>query len=146
MKNIFTLLAFFITTYSFAQNSANANPAPATTLETKEEKENWVFEKVEIGATFKGGLVSWQNFIVKNLDAQVPEKKGAKAGSYAVVVKFIVNKDGTLSDFEIEKNPGYGTGEEVIRLLKKSSRWKPAMQNGNVVRAWYRQPINFVVQ
>ena len=55
-------------------------------------------------------------------------------------------KDGTLTDFIIEKNLGYGTGEEVVRLLKTSPKWKPALQNGVVVNAIFRQPVNFLVQ
>ena len=65
---------------------------------------------------------------------------------YSVLVSFIVKKDGTLSNFIIEKNPGYGTGEEVVRLLKTTPKWKPALQNGVVVNAIFRQPVTFLVQ
>ncbi|MCH5719984.1 energy transducer TonB [Niabella hibiscisoli] len=72
---------------------------------------------MDVDAAFKG---SWNNFIERNLDGQVPTDKGAPAGNYEVLIKFIVNENGTVSNIEPITNEGYGMEEEVVRILKKS--------------------------
>jgi periplasmic protein TonB len=117
MKKLLLLFILFITTNSFAQK---IKPKPATRKMVRTE--NVVFEKVETQASFPGGPASWQNFLRTKLKAEVPGNNGAPEGKYTVVVKFTISKNGTLSNFVIESNPGYGTGEEVIRLMKISPK------------------------
>jgi periplasmic protein TonB len=140
MKNIFLLITLFIATNSFAQEIKNIPPA-----EPQEKVEEELFQKVEVEAEFPGGQKEWVKFLQKNLNANAPSDKAAKAGTYIVIVRFIVGKDGTLRDIVIEKNPGYGTGEEVLKTMRKSPKWKPGMQNGVTVSSVKRQPITFVV-
>jgi periplasmic protein TonB len=143
MKNIFLLVTLFIATNSFAQEVKNVPPP----VEAKEVGgEDLVFQEVEIESTFPGGQKEWVKFLQKNLKADTPAKNGAKAGRYTVVVRFVVGKDGKLSDFVIENNAGYGTGEEVVRMLKKSPKWNPGIQNGTLVSSVKKQPVTFVVE
>jgi hypothetical protein len=53
----------------------------------------------------------------------------------------MVEKDGSLSEFEIVKDLGFGTADEVIRVLKLSPKWIPGSENGKAVRVEYRMPI-----
>jgi periplasmic protein TonB len=146
LKNIILLLTLFIATNSFAQEVKNIPPPPPLEkTETKEEVVN-KFQRVEVEATFPGGIDAWRKFLQKNLKANTPAKNGAKVGRYTVVVRFVVGKDGKLSDFVIEENAGYGTGEEVVRMLKKSPKWIPGMQNGRTVSSLKRQPVTFLVE
>jgi protein TonB len=69
----------------------------------------------------------------------------APDGTYEVVVKFIVKSDGTLADIAVESNPGYGTAQEAIRLIKISPSWIPASKFGHNVDAYRRQPISFSI-
>jgi periplasmic protein TonB len=147
MKKILVLLTLFIATNSFAQDVKNIPPPQLEKTETKDdEDEDSVFQEVEIESTFPGGLDAWRKFLQKNLKANTPGKNGAKVGRYNVIVRFVVGKDGKLSDFVIENNAGYGTGEEVVRMLKKSPKWNPGIQNGTVVGSVKRQPVTFVVE
>ncbi len=145
IKIIFTLLTIFFTINSFAQETKYKPKPTKVKRKTVMVEEDMVFEKVENQASFIGGVLAWQKFIQTNLKADVPANNGAPAGKYQVLVRFTIEKDGSLSDFVLENNPGYGTGEEVIRLLKTSPKWKPAIQSGIKVKAIYRQPINFLV-
>ena len=97
-------------------------------------------------ATFQGGDAEWRIFMQKNLNGSVPVDKSAPEGTYTVVMKFIVESDGTLTDIAPESNPGYGTAEEALRVIKLSPKWKPANQYGRFVRAYRRQPITFLVE
>lgn len=107
--------------------------------------DNTVFTKVEVDAEFPGGMGAWAKFLQRNLDADVPVNNGAPVGTYRVIIRFIVGKDGSASDIQPETSFGYGMEEEAIRAIKKAPKWTPAIQNGRNVNAYKRQPITFVV-
>ena len=112
----------------------------------KEDDEGKVFNKVEIEAEFPGGTGAWTKYLKNNLDANTPVDNGASEGTYQVIVRFIVSKDGSISDVVAETKHGFGMEAEAIKIIKKGPRWTPAQQNGRMVNAYRRQPITFVVQ
>lgn len=107
-------------------------------LPVKEEEDyNKVFQKVEIESDYPGGRIAWQRFLNKNLRfPPVEEVQGT------VVVQFIVGKDGSVSDVEAVSGPDELRGE-AVRVIKKSGKWTPAIQNGHQVISQKRQPIIF---
>ena len=110
-----------------------------------EEDKNKVFTKVEVESSYSGGLGAWRRYLQNNLDTDVPGSNGAPAGQYTVVVRFIVSKDGSVSDVVAETNHGYGMEQEAIRTIKKSGLWTPAVLYGKNVNSYKRQPITWVV-
>ena len=62
-------------------------------------------------------------------------------GNGSVYIKFMVEKDGSLSEFEILRDMGFGTGEEAIRVLKLSPKWIPGKDKDKPVRVQYSLPI-----
>lgn len=112
----------------------------------KEDDEGKIFTKVEVEAGFPGGDAAWRNYLQKNLNTEVPADNGAGEGTYTVIVKFVVSKDGSLSQIECETDPGFGVCQEAIRVIKRTKNWTPAIQNGRNVNAYRRQPITFLVQ
>jgi periplasmic protein TonB len=115
------------------------------TEQPKEDDENKVFNKVEVEASFPGGDAAWTRYLRNNLDANVPIDNGAPEGTYQVIVKFIVSRDGSISSVEAETKHGYGMESEAMKIIKKGPKWTPALQNGRHVNAYRRQPITFVV-
>ena len=111
---------------------------------TVPDDENKIFTKVEQEAEFPGGQSAWRRYLENNLNANSLD--GAAPGTYTVIVKFVVSKDGSLSDIQAETNHGAGMEKEAIRAIKNGPKWKPALQNGRNVNAYRRQPITFVVQ
>ena len=112
-------------------------------IETKSvEKDDLPFTKVEKEAEYAG---DWMRFLTTNLRGEVPVDNGAAPGNYQVIVQFVVDVNGAVSDIRIVKDPGFGMGTEAIRVIKKSGKWKPAVQNGNIVKAYRKQPITFQV-
>jgi beta-lactamase regulating signal transducer with metallopeptidase domain len=85
---------------------------------------------------FPGGIVAFYKFIGTNFKVPAELK-----GSGKVVLTFIVEKNGSLSEFEILKDIGFGSGEEVIRVLKLSPKWIPGKENNELVRVKYSLPI-----
>ena len=59
-----------------------------------------------------------------------------------VVVQFIVDKEGNVSDVEAISGPNE-LREEAVRVIKKSGKWTPAIQNGRQVKSYKKQPIKF---
>ncbi len=68
------------------------------------------------------------------------------SGKYIVIVKFVVSKNGSISEIGCENDPGYGMCQEAVRVIKASQKWTPAIQNGRNVNAYRRQPITFFVE
>jgi len=96
-------------------------------------------------ATFPGGSESWKEFLLHNLKADVPKKNGAPAGDYSVVVSFRISKKGKISHIKAINDPGYGAAAEVVRMMKTSPDWEPAMKNGKAVAYEQKQQITFLV-
>ena len=141
-------MIMFFSVECFAQVETKT-PPPATV--PKEEKkievdeDKLVFQKVEIEAEFAGGAKAFRDFLVKKLNPNVPTINGARPGNYTVIIRFVVSKNGNLSDFVAEVNPGYGTAEEAIRVIKLSPKWVAGVQNGMKVNSVKRQPLTFLI-
>jgi len=97
---------------------------------------------IEVDAKFEG---NWGNFLIKYLNENIPVDNGAPAGVYKVIIQFVVDVEGNVSDIKAVTNHGYGMEQEAIRVLKKATRWIPANQNGRPVKAYRQQPITFKV-
>ena len=59
-----------------------------------------------------------------------------------MVVSFVVEKDGSITDVIVLKDVGYGSGEEAVRVLKNCPKWTPAEQNGKKVRCIFTQTFS----
>jgi hypothetical protein len=104
-----------------------------------------IFTKTEIEPKFPDENGGWKAFLERNLNTSVPASKGAKPGTYEVIVQFIVDEMGVLSKIKPLTSLGYGMEEEVVRLMQLSPKWIPAMQNGRKVTAYKKQIITFVI-
>ena len=96
-------------------------------------------------AAFKGGAYEWAKFVQRNLNANVPIDNEAPKGYYTVIIQFVVDLDGSLSEFKPLTNHGYGMEKEVMRILKSSGAWEPAQKFGVNVKAFRRQPVTFII-
>lgn len=99
----------------------------------------------ESEASFPGGLQEWSKYLSKNINGDIPQKNRAPIGRYRVIVKFAIDKNGTINDIQKITSNGYGMEEEVIRVLKAAPKWAPAYQRGRYVSSYRTQPITFTV-
>jgi periplasmic protein TonB len=113
-------------------------------VEAPKLEEDLPLETVEIEATYPGGVAAWIHFLDRNFrypEAAADENVGGK-----VMVRFIVDKDGNVSNVEAISGPDKdGLREEAVRVIKKSGKWIPAVQNGRNVKSYKRQPVTFVL-
>ncbi len=108
----------------------------------KKADDDLPFTRVEIEAAYIG---NWKNFLERNLSPEVPVDNGAAPGTYTVIIQFVVDVSGNVSDIKALTNHGFGMEQEAMRVIKKSGKWKPAFQNKSEVKAFRRQPITFMV-
>ncbi|RFZ94543.1 energy transducer TonB [Mucilaginibacter conchicola] len=104
---------------------------------------NKEFITAELMPEPEGGAAGWSKFLNKNLRYPYQAQEEGKSGR--VIVSFVVERDGHLTDITVTGKAGYGMDEEAIRVLKLSKNWRPGKQNGNAVRVRYSIPINFVL-
>lgn len=62
--------------------------------------------------------------------------------TWKMIVMFVIEKDGSLTDIKILRDIGHGSGKEAIRVLKIMPKWIPGRQNDKIVRVKYTLPIN----
>jgi TonB family protein len=119
-----------------------ANSAEEKEQRIKAEQTGQVYTEVQETATPSEGLKVFYEAISKTL--VYPSEARQKGIQGKVYVKFIVNTDGTLSDFTVERGIGYGCDEAALNAVANSNvKWNPGLQNGNAVRQQMVVPINF---
>lgn len=100
-----------------------------------------IFTIVEVTAEPSGGMESLVSFLQSNLKYPAESREAGKEGS--VFVQFVVNTDGSLSDFTVLKSVDPLLDAEALRVAKSFPNWVPGKQNGNAVRQRFVLPISF---
>jgi len=108
-----------------------------------EEDYDKTFTKVEIESEYPGGSGAWLRYLNKNF--RYPQEAIDNEIQGTVVVQFIVDKEGVVSDVEAVSGP-QELRDEAIRVIKKSGKWTPAVQNGRQVKSYKKQPIVFKLE
>ncbi|WP_276090535.1 energy transducer TonB [Pedobacter sp. JY14-1] len=92
---------------------------------------------------FEGGQKGWARYLQRNLrypsEAQEINLQGK------VFVSFVVERDGSVSNVQIERGIHKSLDEEAIRVILRSPKWKPGVQNGRNVRVRFHMPISFSI-
>ena len=130
MKPFFTILLLSLLSMgAFAQHTNRAMVKPSD-----------IFRPVELPPEPRYDLMA---YIGKHMVYPNEARKAKIEGD--VVVKFVVNKDGSISDVAIAEGQklGYGLPEEALRLVTSFPDWKPGMQNGMTVLCYVTLPITF---
>ena len=99
-----------------------------------------VFSREEIEAAFPGGDAAWQQYMAKGLRKNIEDiSRGNSFGT--CVVKFIVSKDGHVTQVEATTLQGSNLAEVSVKIIKNSPVWHPASQYGRKVNAYRLQPV-----
>lgn len=104
---------------------------------------NYIHTATEIMPEYTdGGIQGFRQYIAKNF--RTPDIDKNLKGQ--VIVKFVIEPDGSLSNVELIRDLGYGTGQEAVRVVSASKKWKPGIQDGKKVRVNYMLPIMINIQ
>jgi TonB family protein len=99
----------------------------------------YTYNEPETMPNYPTGLANFYKFIGSKY--RYPSEASKRGVSGRVLITFVVEKDGSLVDFKVIKDLGYGTGEQAIAVLKKSSKWHPGKQHGVPVRVQFTLPL-----
>lgn len=119
--------------------SPEAKEAPADST-AKEE----VFMVAEQMPEFPGGMKELLKFLQDNL--KYPENAMKNNVQGRVIVQFVVEKDGTPTEFKVARSVDPDLDAEALRVLQTMPKWKPGMQRGEVVRVKFTVPVSFKLQ
>lgn len=110
-------------------------------LQIPDSYEEPAFIKVDVMPKFMGGdLNTFRMWFAQEF--KIPEKAVQKKIQGKVVVQFVVERDGSISNIEFLQSPDPVYNEEIIRILNKSPKWTPGYQRGVPVRVRYILPID----
>ena len=124
-----------------AKVTSNDLSSITTVNEEVEEIEEEIFTVVEVQPQFPGGEDSLYNFIYSNLRYPQVAKDNAIEGR--VFLRFVVEKDGSITNVKIIRDIGGGCGREAKRVVEMMPKWIPGKQNGKPVRVQFNMPITF---
>jgi protein TonB len=109
----------------------------------EEVKEAEIFTIVEELPEFTGGDEARQKFLKDNLVYPRIARETSLEG--LVVVGFVVEPDGNLTNFKVLRSKAPSLDEEALRVAKLMPKWKPGKQRGKAVRVQYRMPVTFTL-
>ncbi len=107
---------------------------------TKENKEK-VYEKCEVLPEYPGGMQAMFKFLADN--QKYPEEAIKRGEQGRVVVSFVVEKDGSLTDIEVTKHATPTLDAAAVETVKKMPKWKPGTHKGKKVRVQFALPITY---
>ena len=115
-----------------------AEPEPPKVEETK------VFDVVEEMPQFPGGQAALLEYLAKNIKYPVVAEENGVQGR--VIVTFVVERDGSITDVKVVKSVDPSLDKEAARVVKSMPKWQPGKQNGSAVRVKYTVPVTFRLQ
>ena len=123
-------------TQRVADEPVKPEPAP--------EVENKVFDVVEVMPSFPGGQSALMQYLNSNIKYPVVAQENGVQGR--VVVSFVVEKDGSITDVRVVRSVDPSLDREATRVVKSMPHWIPGKQNGSAVRVKYNVPVTFKLQ
>ncbi len=107
----------------------------------EEVDDDRIFDVVEENASFPGGDVACFEWLSKNINyPEICREQGVQG---RVIVRFVVNRDGSIVDVTVVRSPDKHLSDEAVRVVKKMPKWKPARQGNKAVRSSFNLPVMF---
>ena len=100
-----------------------------------------IYNNVEVMPSYPGDLTECYMFLARQM--HYPEEAAEKGIEGRVLIRFVVEKDGRLTNFEVIETPDPLLSDEALRVLKQMPQWIPAKNKGKDVRCRYSMPIQF---
>ncbi|GHT20508.1 cell envelope biogenesis protein TonB [Bacteroidia bacterium] len=125
-------------------NAVNPEDLIAQQVIVEKPKEEEIFVSVEQGAEFPGGIQELYKHISDNLRYPAIAQENGIQGK--TTLRFVVEKDGSVSDVTVLRGFDTNCDKEAVRVVKSLPKFQPGRQNGRAVRQYYTIPITFKLQ
>ena len=113
-------------------------------VETETVVEDVIHVSVEIMPEFPGGTAALMKYLSGNIKYPMISQETGSQGK--VIVQFVVDKDGTITNPEVVRGVDPYLDKEAVRVISSMPKWKPGVQNGKKVRVKYTVPVMFRLQ
>ncbi len=145
MRYHFSIICLLTAVLFFSPAQAQQTDSSQNRIPSAPTIEDNVFEKVEVEATVD--IKAWQQHLIKSLMPYLDyaATRGMKAGTYTVNVRFLVEKNGRITDVKALNDPGYGLALGAVRTIRTGPLWQAGEVNGRKVRSYHTQPIMFAI-
>jgi len=143
-NGMFGSLAIVLCAFTYTEKILKENsPLPLNVLEVNEEMKvgDEIFVIVENMPEFPGGELALRKFLNKSIRYPIGAQENGIQGK--VIVNFVVDKDGSVSNAKIARGVYPSIDKEALRVVMSLPKWKPGMQRGKAVRVSYTVPISF---
>lgn len=143
---LFVISALILLVIVIAPASANAQDKRGKTTQTRKDTatDDKVYEVCEQMPIFEGGDAALLKYLGENL--KLPEEDQERGMQGRMVVGFIVEKDGSLTNVKVLRPVDIALDAEVLRVVKGMPKWIPGRHNGQRVRVRYLLPIHICLQ
>lgn len=122
----------------------DSSSAPASSAPAKASASDEVYVVVESQPEFPGGNAALMKWLSDNIKYPVVAQENGIQGR--IIVNFIVEKDGSLSDVQVARGVDPALDKEAVRVVEAMPKWKPGVQRGERVRVSYTLPVVFRLQ
>lgn len=136
-----SILLLFASLNAVASNTVNKDIVSINTISNPPKTSGKIVEVPDIDPMFTGGSHAMNRFIANSL--RYPREAAKKDIQGLVVYNFVVELDGTLSNFEIMHKAHPLLDAEALRIIKSMPAWRPAVYKGKKVRASHYVPMYF---
>ena len=143
---LFVISAIVLLVIVIAPARANAQDKREKTTQTRKDTapDDKVYEVCEQMPIFEGGDAALLKYLRENL--KYPDKTKDRGVQGRLVIGFIVEKDGSLTDVKVLRPVDIDLDAEVLRVVKGMPKWIPGRHNGQRVRVRYLVPIHICLQ
>ena len=143
---LFAISALVLLVIVFAPARANAQDKKGKTTQTRKDTatDDKIYEVCEQMPIFEGGDAALLKYLRENL--KYPDNTKDRGVQGRLVIGFIVEKDGSLTDVKVLRPVDIDLDAEVLRLVKGMPKWIPGRHNGQRVRVRYLLPIHICLQ
>ena len=133
------------TSVDFAEFAEDVEIIQQVAVEEENIEDDQPFVKVEQMPSFMGGdLMTFRNWVQSKV--RFPQIAQENNISGRVLLQFVIEKDGSLTNIQVLQTPDSSLSDEAIRVLKTSPKWTPGKQRNQTVRVKYTLPIDFRIQ
>lgn len=112
--------------------------------QTARQEPNTVVENSDEAPSYPGGDGAMMAYLANNVQYPLVAAENGVQGR--VVVEFIVEKDGSLSDVKVKRSVDPSLDREALRVVKSMPRWNPGKKDGQPVRTIFSMPVTFRLQ
>ena len=133
------------TSVDFAEFAEDVEIIQQVAVEEENIEDDQPFVKVEQMPSFMGGdLMTFRNWVQSKV--RFPQIAQENNISGRVLLMFVIERDGSLTNIQVLQTPDSSLSDEAIRVLKSSPKWTPGKQRNQAVRVKYTLPIDFRIQ